>query len=135
MAFSESLAGRIRDAPARKKGIEEKKMFGGVGFLLHGNMLVGVWRDSLIVRLGPDAYDDALPEPHVKEFDITGKPMKGWVLVEPDGVEKDDQLNEWIERATKFVRTLPRSELSRNHTHYGKKDTFTWHDQRSFCLT
>ena len=106
MAFDESLAARIRDALARKKGIEEKKMFGGVGFLLNGNMLVGVWKDSLIVRVGPDNYDDALLEPHVGKFDITGKPMKGWVLVEPEGVEEDDQLKEWIQRAMKFVETL-----------------------------
>jgi TfoX/Sxy family transcriptional regulator of competence genes len=107
MAFSESLAARIRDALARKKNIEEKKMFGGVGFLLNGNMLVGVWKDSLIVRLGPDAYEDALQEPHVREFDITGKPMKGWVMVEPEGVEDDEQLAGWIERAVKFVGKLP----------------------------
>jgi TfoX/Sxy family transcriptional regulator of competence genes len=107
MAFDETLAGRIRDALARKSGVEEKKMFGGVGFLLNGNMLVGVWKDSLIVRLGPDEYEDALLEPHVREFDITGKPMKGWVMVAPDGVEDDDQLKEWIQRAMKFVGTLP----------------------------
>ena len=106
MAFSESLAGRIRDALARKRNIEEKKMFGGVGFLLNGNMLVGVWKDSLIARLGPEAYEDALLEPHVREFDITGKPMKGWVLVAPEGVEDDQQLKDWLERATKFVKTL-----------------------------
>ena len=82
-------------------------MFGGVGFLLNGNMLVGVWKDSLIVRLGPDKYDEALLEPHVKEFDITGRPMKGWVLVEPEGVEDDEQLKGWIERAMKFVGKLP----------------------------
>jgi hypothetical protein len=110
MAFDESLATRIRDALARKKGIEEKKMFGGVGFLLNGNMLVGVWKDSLIVRLGPDNYDDALLEPHVKELDITGRPMKGWVLVEPEGVKDDDPLSGWIQRAVKFVRTLPAKE-------------------------
>ena len=75
MAFSESLAQRIRDALARKKNIEEKKMFGGVGFLLKGNMLVGVWKDSLIVRIGPEKGDEALKEPHVKEFDVTGRPM------------------------------------------------------------
>jgi TfoX/Sxy family transcriptional regulator of competence genes len=75
MGFSESLAQRIRDALARKKNIEEKKMFGGVGFLLKGNILVGVWKNSLIVRVGPDGYEDALLEPHVREFDITGKPM------------------------------------------------------------
>ena len=92
MAFDESLVGGIRDALAHKRNIEEKKMFGGVGFLLNGNMLVGVWKDSLIVRVGPDAYEEALLEPHVKEFDITGRPMKGWVLVEPTGVEDDNQL-------------------------------------------
>jgi TfoX/Sxy family transcriptional regulator of competence genes len=110
MAFDEFLAARIRDALARKKSVEEKKMFGGVGFLLNGNMLVGVWKDSLIVRLGPDNYDDALLEPHVREFDITGKPMKGWVLVEPEGVEEDGPLKDWIERALKFVKALPAKE-------------------------
>ena len=73
-------------------GVEEKKMFGGLGFLLYGNILVGVWKDALIVRVGPDHYGDALVEPHVREFDITGKPMKGWVLVESEGVEDDDRL-------------------------------------------
>jgi TfoX/Sxy family transcriptional regulator of competence genes len=108
MPFDESLAGRIRDALARKRGIEEKKMFGGVGFLLHGNMLVGVWRDALIVRLDPDEYANALMEPHVKEFDITGRSMKGWVLVESEGVEDNDQLTVWVDRASRFVKTLPK---------------------------
>ncbi len=107
MAFSEALAERIRQALARRKNVEEKKMFGGIGFLLNGNLLVGVWKDSLIVRLGPDEGDEALWEPHVKEFDITGRPMKGWVRVEPEGVEGDDQLSGWIQRAVKFVGTLP----------------------------
>ena len=101
MAFDESLAARIREALARKKNVEEKKMFGGIGFLLNGNMLVGVWKESLIVRLDPDEYDDALLEPHVKKFDITGRPMKGWVLVEPEGVEDDEELAGWIERAVR----------------------------------
>ena len=108
MPFDENLAARIRKTFARKKGIEEKKMFGGVGFLLNGNMLVGVWKDSLCVRLGPDQAEEALLEPHVKAFDITGKPMKNWILVEPEGVEDDDQLKGWIEQATKFVNALPR---------------------------
>jgi TfoX/Sxy family transcriptional regulator of competence genes len=106
MAFDEVLAGRIRAVLARKKGIEEKKMFGGVGFLLNGNMLVGVWKDSLIVRIGSDGYDDALTEPHVRPFDITGKAMKGWLLVEPAGIEADGELKGWIKRAVKFVATL-----------------------------
>ncbi len=107
MAVDESLAARIRDALARTKNVEERKMFGGIGFLLDGNMLVGVWKDSLIARIGPDAYAEALLEPHVREFDITGKPMKGWVMVEPEGVDDDDQLIAWIRRAEAFVGTLP----------------------------
>ena len=110
MAFDEALAERIRRQLARRKNVAEKKMFGGVGFLLNGNMLVGVWKDSLIVRLGPDEGDGALKESHVSEFNITGRAMKGWVLVEPEGVEDDDQLKVWIERAMKFVKTLPVKE-------------------------
>ncbi|HKB39932.1 MAG TPA: TfoX/Sxy family protein [Gemmataceae bacterium] len=110
MAFSEALAGRIRQRLARRQNVEEKKMFSGVGFLLNGNILVGVWKESLIARLGPDEGDEALKEPHVKEFDITGRPMRGWVLVGPEGVQDDEQLSDWIERATRFVRTLPAKE-------------------------
>ena len=107
MAFDETLAERIRRALARKKGVAAKKMFGGIGFLLNGNVLVGVRKDSLIVRLDPDNYDDALLEPHVREFDITGRPMKGWVLIGLEGVKDDDQLSGWIQRAVKFVGKLP----------------------------
>jgi hypothetical protein len=107
MAFNEALAERIRHGLARKKGIEEKKMFGGVGFLMNGNMLVGVWKNSMIVRVGPDNYEEVLLEPHIKEFDITGKPMKGWLMVEPEGVEDGGQVKAWIQRAFKFVGKLP----------------------------
>jgi TfoX/Sxy family transcriptional regulator of competence genes len=107
MAFSESLTQRIRDALARKKAITEKKMFGGIVFFLNGNMLVGVWKESLIVRLGEEQGEQALKEPLVKVFDITGRPMKNWVLVEPEGVKHDSQLRGWIQRAVKFVRKLP----------------------------
>jgi TfoX/Sxy family transcriptional regulator of competence genes len=107
MAYSESLAQRVRAALAGRKGIEEKKMFGGVGFLLAGNMCVGVWKASLIVRLGPEQAEAALSQPHVVPFDITGRPMKGWALVEPDGVETDRQLADWVGRALAFVQTLP----------------------------
>jgi hypothetical protein len=107
MAYSEPLAQRMRQSLALRKNIEEKKMFGGVGFLLNGNMLVGVWKESMIVRLGPEAGAKALSERHVKEFDITGRPMKGWVLVAPEGLKDDHQLNAWIQRAVSFVETLP----------------------------
>ena len=108
MPFDEDLAARIRDALTRTRGVEQKKMFGGVVFLLHGNMLVGVWKDALVARLGPDESVAALREPHVRAFDITGRPMRNWVLVGPEGVEDDDRLTGWIERATAFVETLPR---------------------------
>lgn len=108
MAFDETLAGRIRDGLARKRNIEERKMFGCICFLLNGNALVGVWKDRLIARLGPDEGEAALLEPHVRVFDITGKPMRNWVAVKPEGIEDEDQLNGWIERAVKFVKTLPK---------------------------
>jgi hypothetical protein len=107
MAFDESLAERIRRSFGRRKNVEERKMFGGVGFLLNGNLLVGVWKDSLVARVGPDGYEDALLEPHVKEFDITGRAMKGWVLVGPGGVAADEQLDDWIQRSVAFVGKLP----------------------------
>jgi hypothetical protein len=110
MAFSEELAERIRRGLARKKGVEEKKLFGCIAFLLNGNVVVGVWKDSLIVRLGPEDGDEALLEPHVKVFDITGRAMKGWVVVAPEGVGSDDQLRGWIQRAVKFVGKLPAKE-------------------------
>jgi TfoX N-terminal domain len=110
MAYDETLAARIRDALARKKGIEEKKMFGCICFFINGNALVGVWRDRLIARLGPDEGEAALREPHVRAFDITGRPMRNWVAVGPDGVEDGDQLKGWIEQALKFVKTLPAKE-------------------------
>jgi len=95
------------DAVTERKGVQEKRMFGGVGFLLHGHMCVGVWKDSLVARLGPEQGEGAMREPHVKAFDITGKAMTGWVLVGPQGVAGDDQLKDWVRRAVGFVETLP----------------------------
>ena len=106
MPFSESLADRIR-LVVKQSGIQEKKMFGGLGFLLNGNMLVGIWHQSLIVRLGPQQAAEALAMPFVKDFDITGKPMKGWVMVAPEGIDFDADLRSWIEKARSFVETLP----------------------------
>jgi hypothetical protein len=83
-------------------------MFGCICFFLNGNALAGVWKHDLIARLGPDEGELALLEPNVRALDITDRPMKNWVLVEPEGVEGDDQLQEWIDRATKFVKLLPR---------------------------
>src|SRR3954469_15177187 len=102
MPFSESLAARTRDALAREPGITEKKMFGGLSFLLHGKLLVGVFKDSLIVRLGPEQAGAALKKPHVGVFDITGRPMKGWVVVGPEGIDGDSDLKAWVLQALGF---------------------------------
>src|SRR5262249_6745283 len=111
MAFNEELAERIRQRLARRKGIEEKKMFSGIGFLLNGNLLVGVRKDSLLVRLGPEQSDEALKEAHVSEFKIKGRgTMKGWIVVSLEGVQNDDQLAGWIRRAVNFVGALPAQE-------------------------
>ena len=103
MAYDEQTADRVRTRLARRRGFEEKKMFGGVGFLLNGNMCVGVWKEFLILRLGPQGYQAALDESFTREFDITGRPMRGWVMVEPDGFQDDEDLKEWIERAIGFA--------------------------------
>lgn len=108
MAFDETLAERIRQSLARRKNVEEKKMFGCICFFLNGNALAGVWKDRLIARIGPAEGEAALREPHVRAFDITRRPMRKWVAVEPEGIEDDDTLKTWIERATTFVTTLPR---------------------------
>ena len=107
MAYSKSLAARIRHTLQGHRGIVEKQMFGGMGFLLRGNMLVGVWQHSLIARLGPEQGDAALDEPHVAPFDVTGRPMNGWVMVEPEGLDTEDELAGWLDRALAFVVTLP----------------------------
>ena len=107
MAFDEDLAARVRERLDRTRGVGEKMMFGGVVFLLHGNILVGVWKDSLIARLGAAEGEAALREPHVGVFDVTGKAMAGWVLVAAEGVEGDEQVAGWIGRARAFVETLP----------------------------
>jgi TfoX/Sxy family transcriptional regulator of competence genes len=107
MAFDEQLAARIRAHLGKRTGLAEKKMFGGIGFLMKGNMCVGVHRDALIVRLDPAATDRALAEPHTRVFDLTGRPMKGWILVEPQGLATAAQLGKWVDRAAKYAASLP----------------------------
>ena len=107
MPFDASLADRVRDALKRRRGFTEKKMFGGIGFLLNGNMCLGVWKEFLILRLGPDDAPTALRELHTRPFDITGKPMAGWVMVETAVTATDAAVRAWVKRAVEFVRTLP----------------------------
>ena len=107
MAFDETLAGRIRLSLGKRKGLKEKKMFGGIAFLLNGNMCCGVHRSEMIVRLAPDATDQALTERHTRLFDLTGRPMKGWVLVDPAGLKTDDKVAKWVAVAAKYASSLP----------------------------
>ena len=107
MAYDEGLAQRIREALGELPGLVEKKMFGGIGFMVQGNMACGVNKDDLIVRVGAERYEEALAEPHTKPFDMTGRPMRGWVMVSADGYESDDALKSWVQQGVQFALTLP----------------------------
>jgi hypothetical protein len=107
MAYDEGLAQRIRELVGDLPGLSEMKAFGGLSFLLNGNMAVGVIKDELMVRVGPDIFDQAVASPHARPFDMTGKPMKGWILVDPQGLGEDADLARWIEQGIAFAQTLP----------------------------
>jgi len=85
----------------------EKKMFGGIVFMVDGNMCIGIVKDRLMLRVGPDQYEELLKENHVLKMDFTGKPMRGFVYLQPEGFAEDDDLQRWINIALSFVRTLP----------------------------
>jgi TfoX/Sxy family transcriptional regulator of competence genes len=108
MAYDEDLANRVREQLADQDGVTEKQMFGGLAFLLDGNMAVGLSSGGeLMVRLGLDGTDAALARPHTRLFDMTGRPMRGWILVAPEGVRTTRQLSAWVRRGADFARTLP----------------------------
>jgi TfoX/Sxy family transcriptional regulator of competence genes len=107
MPYNEEIDARIRKIVVRWKNTETKKMFGGVCYLLSGNMVCGVYKDYLILRLGEKAAADVLKQSDTRPFDITGKPMKGWVMVEEHGFETEDRLKAWLDKAKGFVKTLP----------------------------
>jgi TfoX/Sxy family transcriptional regulator of competence genes len=107
MAYDEELAHRTRELLADEGGLTEKAMFGGLAFLLYGNMSVGLSGEELMVRVGSDAADDALSRPHARIFDMGGRPMKGWILVAPAGIKTKRQLHSWVRRGVQFARTLP----------------------------
>lgn len=103
----DALLKRIQPLMKRRKGYSEKKMFGGVCFLIHGNMCGGIWRGSLFVRLNKEDHEEIQLEPYVKPMDITGRVMKGWALLEPKGIASDADLKAWLDRGVKFARSLP----------------------------
>jgi TfoX/Sxy family transcriptional regulator of competence genes len=107
MAYDEALAVRIRTALADDPALTEKRMFGGLAFLHRGLMFVGVSGNKLMARVGKDNYADSLAHKHVREMDFTGKPMQGYVYVEPAGLRSDEQLRFWLERCKAFVSSLP----------------------------
>ena len=107
MAYDEGLVQRIEEALPDGVQLEQKKMFGGLGFLDRGNLVIGTSNDHLMVRVGKNAYEEALTRPGARVFDMTGRPMAGWVMVQPEGYESDADLNRWISDALAFTSTLP----------------------------
>jgi TfoX/Sxy family transcriptional regulator of competence genes len=107
VAFDEGLAERVRGLLGSDPRLSERKMFGGLCFMTGGNMCCGVMGDLLIVRVGPDAYAEALGEPHARPMDFTGRAMKGVVYVDPEGLAEDEDLDRWLERGLDYAGSLP----------------------------
>ena len=106
MAYNEKLAKRIRETLGDIPFVE-KKMFGGVGFLVHGNLAVGVYKNDMIVRVDLEKHEKLLKKKHTRIFDITGRLMKGWLMVEPEGCRTLKQLSDWVSQGVTFALTLP----------------------------
>jgi TfoX/Sxy family transcriptional regulator of competence genes len=107
MAYDETLAARVRKLLSPTDGFAEKKMFGGLCFLMHGHMCCGVLKEELVLRLEPERAQEALRRPHTRPMDFTGRPLKGFVFVEAPGMRTDRQLREWVTMALTFARSLP----------------------------
>jgi TfoX/Sxy family transcriptional regulator of competence genes len=107
MAYDEGLAARVRELLGGEPGVAERKMFGGLAFLLNGNMACGVSGDDLMVRGDPASHADDLAAPGVRPFDLTGRPMKGWLLVAPAAHAEDGDLRRWVGRGLDYARSLP----------------------------
>lgn len=116
MAYDEGLAERIRDVLADEHGLTEKRMFGGLAFLLKGHMCVGIVKDDLMVRVGPDAYEGLVKQPHARKMDFTGRPMKGFLYVAPSGFESDGDLRRWVGHGVAYAGGLPGKSASRSGT-------------------
>jgi TfoX/Sxy family transcriptional regulator of competence genes len=107
MAYNEELAERMRKILKTGSMGIEKKMFGGTGFMINGNLACGVNKQDLILRLGESEFEKAMKQPHVRIFDMTGRPMKGWILISSDGYKSDKALRNWIEKGINFAKSLP----------------------------
>ena len=107
MAYDEDLADRIMARLADQPTLTQKKMFGGLSFMVQGNFCCGVVKKEVCVRVGADAYEDALAQPHAREMDFTGKPMRGWVFVGSEAIEGDAPLNNWVDKGLRYALSLP----------------------------
>jgi hypothetical protein len=107
MAYDEGLAERIRGALDDRNDVSEKRMFGGLAFLIKGHMSVGIVKDQLMARVGPEGYERLLEQPHARRMDFTGRPMKGFLYVMPSGLESDADLAMWVSHGIAFASTLP----------------------------
>jgi len=107
MAYDEKVAERLSKVFSEHKGVAEKKMFGGIAYIYKDHMCVGIVDNMLMVRVGPEQYEKALSQKHVKPMDFTGRPMKGYVYVEPTGFKTEKSLKKWVEKGVTFVKTLP----------------------------
>lgn len=108
MAYSDEVADRVRHALTDARAVfDEREMFGGLAFMVRGNMTVGIRDEQLMVRVGREAYDDALAQAHAHPMDFTGRPLTGYVYVAPAGFADDDALAGWVTRALDFNATLP----------------------------
>jgi TfoX/Sxy family transcriptional regulator of competence genes len=107
MAFDEGLAQRVREVLGSRPGISERRMFGGLAFLVDGKMFVGLLGAVLMARVGAERHRDALALPHVREMDFTGRPMKGYVYIDPPAIEADNDLSAWVRWCEDHARRLP----------------------------
>lgn len=107
MAVDEDLAQRIREALAERTDVTERRMFGGLAFMVGGHMTVGVRDDSIMARVGKPSHEDALSQPHARVMDFTGREMRGYVYVDAPGIATDDDLGAWLDRCIAFTQTLP----------------------------
>jgi TfoX/Sxy family transcriptional regulator of competence genes len=107
MPYDETLAERVREALGAERGLDERRMFGGLAFMVDGHMACGIVGDELMVRLGEEAADAALDEPHTRPMDFTGRPLRTMVFVEPAGTATPAELQAWVDRALAHARTLP----------------------------
>jgi TfoX/Sxy family transcriptional regulator of competence genes len=107
VAYDTELADRVRERLAKETRVSEREMFGGLGFMWAGNMICGVQRDELMVRVGPDLYHDALTRPHAREMEFTGRPMKGFVTVGRDGLADEAELDLWVRLGLAHAKTFP----------------------------